>query len=163
MTATASNYNTSVLNQNTFSFKSVIRNNVQDRSNINVYDWLQQHDAVKVEGKGAFDFANFKNSNKSFQVVYFSLDAELADHYALFRGIVLAGQPKEVFLENVHEKRSFSLKFYKNNESVAKEYLEKVFRIVNEEIRFKKVLRKVLVNQEKHRLEEKLLLNELSL
>nr|WP_215223403.1 hypothetical protein [Echinicola shivajiensis] len=163
MTATASNYNNTSLAPNTFSFKSVIRNNAQDQSDINVFDWLDQHDAVKVEGQGAFDFANFQNSNKSFQVIYFSLEADLADHYALFRGIVLAGQPKEVYLENIHEKRSFSLKFYKNNESVAKEYLEKIFKIVNEEIRFKKVLKKVLVNQEKHRLEEKLLFNELSL
>jgi|GEM_PF-1250728 len=161
MTAIASNYNTSELSTNTFSFQSVIRNNPKEES-IRVYDWLSEHESVEVQGEGAFGFGNFPGANKRFQAIYFSLKGDLAEHYALFRGIVLAGQPKEVYLENIHETRSFTLKFYQANEEVAKQYVQKIFKIVSEEIRFKQVLRKVLVNQEKHRLEEKLLLNELS-
>ncbi|GAB3660793.1 hypothetical protein GCM10028791_34860 [Echinicola sediminis] len=159
MTAIASNYN-SALSTNTFSFQSVIRNLPTEES-ISVHDWLKEHDSVQVEGEGAFNFGNFPGANKSFQAIYFSLTGELAEHYALFRGIVLAGQPKEVFLENIHETRSFTLKFYKSNEAIAKKYVEKVFKMVGEEIRFKQVLRKVLANQEKHQLEERLLFNDL--
>ncbi|MBD8487469.1 hypothetical protein IFO69_01795 [Echinicola sp. CAU 1574] len=162
MTATASNYNTSSLNGNTFTFQSVIRNLNQDNGAISAFEWLNEHESVQVEGSADFNFGNFPGSNKSFQAIYFSLKGDLVDHYAFFRGIVLAGQPKEVFLENIHDKRSFTLKFYKRNEEVAKEYLEKIFKIVNQEIRFKQVLRKVLINEKKHRLEEKLLFNELS-
>lgn len=162
MIAIASKYNTSELTANTFSFQSVLRNNVAEQAPINVYEWLKVQDSVQVEGDGAFDFGNFPGANKSFQAIYFTLKGDLAEQYAFFRGIVLAGQPKEVYLENIHETRSFTLKFYKNNEEIAKQYLEKIFKIVREEIRFKQVLRKVLINQEKHRLEEKLLLNELS-
>ncbi|QDH79677.1 hypothetical protein FKX85_11775 [Echinicola soli] len=162
MTAIASNYNISTQNNNIFSFQSVSRNKDKDLTSLSAYDWLAHNEFVQLEGQGSFGFHNYADANKKFQAIYFTLKGDIAAHYAFFRGIVLAGQPKEIYLENIHENRSFTLKFYKKNEAVAKQYLEKIFRIVNEEIRFKQVLRKVLINQEKHRLEEKLLLNELS-
>ncbi|AGA78716.1 hypothetical protein Echvi_2469 [Echinicola vietnamensis DSM 17526] len=162
MTAIASNHSISTQNNHIFSFQSVIRNKTTDQKSLSAYEWLSENEFVQLEGQGTFGFHNFEAANKQFQAIYFTLKGDLAAHYAFFRGIVLAGQPKEVYLENIHENRSFTLKFYKKNEAVAKEYLEKIFRIVNDEIRFKQVLRKVLINQEKHRLEEKLLFNELS-
>ncbi|AWW31939.1 hypothetical protein DN752_18340 [Echinicola strongylocentroti] len=162
MTAIASNYTNSVQQNKIFSFQSVSRNEAVEATSLTAYDWLENNEFVQLQGQGSFGFQNYADANKKFQAIYFTLKGNLAAQYAFFRGIVLAGQPKEIYLENIHENRSFTLKFYKKNEEVAKRYLEKIFKIVNEEIRFKQVLRKVLVNQEKHRLEEKLLFNELS-
>ncbi|GGZ26205.1 hypothetical protein GCM10007049_18530 [Echinicola pacifica] len=161
MTAIASNYKVSQ-NETIFSFQSVIRNNNKEVNELNVREYLASRSDVELEGQGTFSFGNYAGVNKEFNAVYFNLKGNLSEHYAFFRGLVLAGQPNELFLESVHETKSFTLKFYNKNEAVAKKYLEKLFKIVEDELRFKQVLRKVLVNQERHKLEEKLLFNELS-
>ena len=61
----------------------------------------------------------------------------------------------------VAESRSFILEIEAAQEYEVKKYLSKIFNLINSEIRFKQVLRKVIINQEKFKKEEKLLFNSL--
>ena len=59
------------------------------------------------------------------------------------------------------ERKIYSLKYYKSDEEVVNVYLNRVFRFVSEEIRFKRILRKMLENQKAFAKEEGLLKAEL--
>ncbi|MDN3670223.1 hypothetical protein QWY93_12900 [Echinicola jeungdonensis] len=162
MTAIANSYNHSEKTSQTFSFNSINRNEPKTSQPKDLLNWLEGHEAVEIEGIGGFDFKNFPESQKKFQTIYFHLKGEVESFYSLFRGLVLAGHPKEVFIESIHEKRYFTLKYYQSNEGIAKAYVNKLFKLIEDEIRFKKVLKKIIQNQKKHQLEESLLYSELS-
>jgi hypothetical protein len=118
-------------------------------------------DMVDLTGQGSFDFPNFPETNKSFQVLYFKLSSEFESLKGLFNGLISIGQPNGVILEFQKELNTYSLKFYTANETFVSCYFSKITKLISEEVRFKKILKKVIENQKSFEAEGKLLRNEI--
>ncbi|MEX2594544.1 MAG: hypothetical protein WD426_17370 [Anditalea sp.] len=157
MSITASPYIENASSEENFTFRSVSRNERIDTNSISLLDWISQNENIYVK-----DHAVSSLDSKGLKEIHFSLSGKLAGFYPLLRGIAGSGQPQSLLLNANHEERNFTLQFDASSEGEAKKYLSKVLNIIEDEARFKQVLRKVIANQEKFKLEEKLLFKELS-
>lgn len=141
-----------------FSFQSVSRNEKIDSHSMSLLDWIHQNGNITIEGL----VENSIDQKTGLKEIQFSLSGKLVAFYSLLRGIAASGQPQSLWLQTNHKEKTFTFKFDASAEEGAKEFLTKVLKILEDEARFKQVLRKIIKNQEKFKLEEKLLLNELS-
>lgn len=140
-----------------FSFQTVARNENTAFGSLSLWDWMVSSEVVSLEEPSA---ANTQGN--TLQEINFSLSERLASFFPLLRGILASDQPQFFELQADSKLKSFKLIYHAEGEAEAKDYLSKVLGIVKAEARFKQVLRKVIVNQEKFLREEKLLFMELS-
>lgn len=140
--------------QRTFSFQTVSRNINSNENTLSMLDWMAAQEIVSLEQvHGDLDRAKDK--------IEFSLVGQASHYYSLFKGLIAFGQPRAFKFKTIAGSRSFVLQVEAAQERAAMTYLSKIFNLINSEIRFKQVLRKVIVNQEKFEREEKLLFNSL--
>lgn len=140
--------------QRKFSFQTVSRNHNSNEDTLSMLDWMAAQEIVSLEQvHGDLDWAKDK--------IEFSLVGQASDYYSLFKGLIAFGKPRGLEFKTVAGSRSFLLQVEAAQEREAKMYLSKIFNLISSEIRFKQVLRKVIVNQEKFEREEKLLFSSL--
>jgi hypothetical protein len=144
-----------------FAFQKISKKEVKGTPYLSPLQILESCEMVEVMEAAFFDFPNFPEARKKFHVIYFQLAPHYSSLKGLFNGLISIGQPKGVLLEFEKEKLTYSLKFYESNKVNVNDYLNKIFRIVSEEIRFKRILKKIIQNQEAFAKEEHLLKAEL--
>jgi hypothetical protein len=147
--------------QESFTFQSVSKKSEIITPSVSVTEIIMACEIVELTGKGFFDFPNYPGANKSFQVMYFKLALDFESMQGLFNGLISIGQPNGVILEYQKDLNTYSLKFYTANESAVGQYFAKITRVISEEVRFKKILRKTIENQKSFEAEGQLLRNEL--
>jgi hypothetical protein len=144
-----------------FAFQKILKKEVNGTPSLSPLQILESCEMVEVMETAFFDFPNFPEAKKKFHVIYFQLAPQYSFLKGLFNGLISIGQPKGVLLEIEKEKETYSLKFYESEKLNVNNYLNKIFRIVLEEIRFKRILKKIIQNQEIFAKEEQLLKSEL--
>lgn len=149
------------LTNSNFAFQKVSKAQVTVGNQFSVMDLMVQSGMVEITGTASFDFPNFQEVKKSFQVIYFELSSDYARYSSLFGGLISFGKPQGVILQQNRELGNFTFKFYVSNVEIVKSYLQKIFGIVEEEIRFKSILKKIIQNQQRFENEEQLLKKEL--
>ena len=122
---------------------------------------MESCEMVNVIETASFDFPNFPEAKKSFQVIYFELSEEFHAIKGLFNGIINLGHKDAVILYFEKELSRYSLKYYVADEEGVNSYLTKIFRFLSEEIRFKQILKQSIENQKAFAREEQLLKMEL--
>ena len=147
--------------QESFTFQSVSKRSEFLAPAVSVTEMLMACDMVDLTGQASFNFPNFPEANKSFQVLYFKLSSEFESLKGLFNGLISIGQPNGVILEFQKDLNTYSLKFYTSNENTVAGYFSKISKVISEEIRFKKILKKVIENQKSFEAEGQLLRNEI--
>jgi len=137
-----------------FSFQTVSRakSSIEDTSSLS--DWIGTQEFVSLQTQ------SYDQEGKSATLT-FSLTGFAAEHFSLMRGLIALGQPLSFILQAVPKTRNFSLQFEVGQEQEVNSYLSRLFAIIESEIRFKQVLRKVIANQERFEREERLLFNNL--
>lgn len=110
---------------------------------------------------GRFDFPNFPEARKSFRVVYFQLSEQFEVFKGLLRGLISLGNTAGAILEYSAERQLFSLKYYKANESKVSAHMEYLERQLDQELKFKAVLSKLIENKRAFEIEQSLLKSEL--
>jgi|SRR5690606_18909138 len=156
MSTKALSYIQDLTTRNIFTFQTVSRNEKIHSHAISLWDWIRENENIKIESQSSFSEKQLK-----LQKINFSLHGKAVVYYPLLKGIIASGSFTNRIMPDAN-KRSFTFTFDLEFESEALEYLVNVLKIVEEEVRFKQVLRKVIINQEKFVLEEKLLFHELS-
>lgn len=149
----AASYSNSDSTQRTFSFQTITRNESSNQDMLSLSDWLATQEIISLRAHAVLDQAVNK--------IEFSLDGSASDLYSLFKGLNAMSQPRTFKFHAVAESRSFIVEIKSAQEYEVKKHLSKIFSLINSEIRFKQVLRKVIINQEKFEREEKLLFNSL--
>jgi hypothetical protein len=144
-----------------FSFQKVSKTEGNQTTTIHVLELMQCHEMLEVTNHAKFNFPNFPEAKKEFNVVYFTLNKNLEALKGLFLGLTSIGQPAGVILEQQKELGTFSLKFYSMHEQNAAAYITKITKLLSEEIRFKAILKSIIANQQAFAAEEQLLRNEL--
>jgi hypothetical protein len=157
MTIIASSYTGNAAPEEDFTFQSVSICKKTDDPSKTILDWISQNENIHVE-----DQAYSVDPEMGVKKIRFSLTGNLAGLFPLLRGIAGSGHPSSIFLDAHTKEKYFILQFDTSSEGKAREYLSKVFKIIEDEFRFKLLLKKVISNQEKFIREEKLLFNELS-
>ncbi|MCH6233321.1 hypothetical protein [Cognataquiflexum rubidum] len=147
--------------QESFTFQSVSKRSENLTNQVNLTEMIMACDMVELTGMGSFDFPNYPEANKSFQVLYFRLASDFESLKGLFNGLISIGQPNGVILEFEKELNTYTLKFYSSNEPVVSRYFSKITKVISEEIRFKKILKKIIENQKSFEAEGQLLRNEI--
>jgi hypothetical protein len=147
--------------QESFTFQSVSKRSENLSPEVSVAEMIMASEMVELTGQGSFNFPNFPEANKNFNVFYFKIKPEFESLKGLFNGLVSLGQPKGVILEIQKELDTYSLKFYSTNESAVSGYFAKITKLISEEIRFKKILKKIIENQKAFEAEGYLLRNEI--
>jgi hypothetical protein len=147
--------------QESFTFQSVSKRPEILSPAVSVVDMIMASDMVELTGQGSFDFPNFPEANKSFQVLYFKLASEFEGLRGLFNGLISIGQPKGVILEFQKELNTYTLKFYTADKLSVAQYFAKITKVISEEIRFKSILKQIIENQKSFEAEGQLLRNEL--
>jgi hypothetical protein len=144
-----------------FAFQKITKRAGIDTLVLNPLEIMESCEIVNVLETAFFDFPNFPEAKKKFHVIYFQLAPQYSSLKGLFNGLISIGQPNGVLLEIEKEKLTYSLKYYESDQEKINEYLNKIFRIVLEEIRFKSILKKIIQNQVVFAKEEQLLRSEL--
>jgi hypothetical protein len=116
---------------------------------------------VEIVGLSGFGFPNFPESKKVFRVAYFKLNDEFKAIQPLFVGLISIGQPSKGTVEFYEEMDTFAVKYYQSDEQDMAAYLENIFSVLKEEIRFKQILKRVIEKQERFGKESQLLNREL--
>jgi hypothetical protein len=144
-----------------YAFQNVSKNTFAPPPNLTAVELISQCEMLMVSHKSSFAFPNYPEAKKQFNVIYFSLTAEFEDLKGLFFGLTSIGQPAGIILEHQKELGTFSLKFYSNQSHEAAGYIDRIIKLVKEEIRFKKILKRILFNQREFESGEQLLRKEL--
>lgn len=147
--------------QESFTFQSVSKRSEILAPSVSVTEMIMACDMVELTGQGSFNFPNYPEANKNFQVLYFKLTSDFESLKGLFNGLISIGQPNGVILEFQKELNTYTLKFYSSNEPVVSGYFSKITKVISEEIRFKKILKKIIENQKSFEAEGQLLRNEI--
>jgi hypothetical protein len=147
--------------QESFTFQSVSKRSDIFSPVVSVAEMIMASDMVELTGQGSFNFPNFPETNKSFHVLYFKLTSEFESLKGLFNGLISIGQPNGVILEFQKDLNTYTLKFYTSNEPAVSAYFSKITKVISEEIRFKKILKKIIENQKAFEAEGQLLRNEI--
>lgn len=135
----------------TSAFQTISRAGIKDET-LSLTDWIVSHGAVSLHEH------SYDPLGKSMTIT-FSLTGVASKYFSVLRGLIGLGRPSSISIAALPKARNFSLKVVLGQESEAKVYLSKLFAIIESEIRFKQVLRKIIINQEKFEREERLLYN----
>lgn len=139
--------------QRVFSFRTILRNENTEHDSLSLAEWINTREYISLEQD---------ITDKVHQKIGFSLSGISAGLYPLLRAIIASSRPRSFSFQAVTQSRSFMVEFEVSQEAEVKDYLSKILRIADAELRFKQVLRKVIINQEKFEREQKLLFMELS-
>jgi hypothetical protein len=96
---------------------------------LNPLEIMESCEMVNVIETASFDFPNFPEAKKSFQVIYFELSEEFHKIRGLFNGLINLGHKDAVILDFEKELSRYSLKFYVSEEEGVKNYLTKIFNL----------------------------------
>lgn len=144
-----------------YSFRKISKKEVHFEGIKAPLEVLESCGMLEVIATSSFDFPNFIGANKCFHLINFRLIEEFTGLKGLFNGLISLGQPTGVLIDFEKDRMLYSLKYYRSDEKVVNAYLTKVFDFLSEEIRFKRILRKSIENQEAFAKEEALLKAEL--
>ena len=144
-----------------FAFQKISKKTGTNISGLNPLEIMRSCEMVNVLEIASFDFPNYPEAKKSFQVIYFELSEEYQSIKGLFNGLISFGQSEGVILEFEKDLSRYSLKYYVSNQEAVSNYMTKIFRFVSDEIRFKRILKKTIENQKAFAKEEQLLKMEL--
>lgn len=140
--------------QRTFSFQTISRNNNANGDSLSLLDWIDSQEIISLQGK------EYDNNSQSTTLTL-SLAGLASGYFSLVRGLMALDQPRSFTLQAAVKTRNFTLQLEAGQEAATKIYLGKILALLNAEIRFKQVLRKVIDNREKFEREERLLFNSL--
>jgi hypothetical protein len=144
-----------------FAFQKITKKEGANTKGLSPLEIMNSCEMVNVLETASFDFPNFPEAKKSFQVIYFELSEEFQAVKGLFNGLISLGHKDAVILDFEKDLSRYSLKFYVSQEADVNNYLNKIFKFVSDEIRFKKILKKSIENQKAFAKEEHLLKMEL--
>jgi hypothetical protein len=145
----------------TFAFQKITKKEGANTKVLNPLVIMNSCEMVNVLETASFDFPNFPEAKKSFQVIYFELSEEFQAVKGLFNGLISLGRKDTVMLDFEKDLSRYSLKFYVSQETEVINYLNKIFKFISDEIRFKRILKKSIANQKAFAKEEQLLRMEL--
>jgi len=148
--------------QDQYAFQSISKKSEKSFSSNTVLEIMESCDMVVLNDKRAADFAGYHESAKNYTVLEFNLSGNAVPLKGLFNGIISLGNPKEVSLTHQKELGSYILKFYDKDEKTAVAYFSKIISIIEDEIRFKTILHKVIENLKAFDTSQQLLKKELS-
>lgn len=140
--------------ERSFGFQSIIRNSNSDDHNMSLLDWFDRQEFVSLHG------TEHGKCGQSTTIT-FGLAGLAAPYFPILRGLIALGQPRTFGVRVDLKTRSISLELEENQEVAVRNYLKPLFALIQSEVRFKQVLRKILVNQEKFERAEKLLFRSL--
>lgn len=147
--------------QETFPFREVSKKGSWVQTHVSVERVLAECGMVEIVGRAGFGFPNFPESKKVFQVAYFKINEGFKPIQPLFNGLISIGQPSRGTVEYYQALETFAVKYYQDDEQETASYLEKVFLVLKEEIRFKQILKTVIEKQARFEKESLLLNREL--
>lgn len=147
--------------QETFPFREVSKNDPSKTTAKGVKEMLENESMIAIAGLSGFGFPNFPESKKVFQVAYFKVNESFKSIQPLLNGLLAIGQPRKGSVEFYPELDTFAVKFYQSEEQVAATFIERIFALIKEEIRFKQILKRVIETQERFGRESQLLKKEL--
>ncbi|SNS51161.1 hypothetical protein SAMN06295967_11183 [Belliella buryatensis] len=122
---------------------------------------MEMCEFFEIQEVAGFDFPNFPEARKSFRVVYFKLTKQYEGLKGLLRGLISLGNTAGAILEYSAERQLFSLKYYKASESEVSAYMNYLEKQLDQELKFKAVLSKLVENKRKFDVEQSLLKQEL--
>lgn len=144
------------LKEEHFNFTQVSRNEKAEIKPVSLLEWLHDNPMLDL-----LTVTEDSDSGRIFQELSFRLAGKASAQYPLLKGMFSSGRPKQLALQADDASKIIFLRFDKAEERGAYQYISRVLSIIDEEVRFRQVLRKVIENQQRFVLEEKLLLNEL--
>lgn len=122
-------------------------------------DWITASEWMCMEDSSSFDFPNFPEKNEVFQVFYSKVnDKEISK---LFRTVLALGGFTSRLIEYQKEKDLFVFRLYQSQEPELLAKLEWLQAYIEKELRFKKVMSRLIANEKKYQAEERLLRREL--
>ena len=134
------------------AFQALSRAESNNEEALSLTEWIGAHGTVSI------DSHSYDPTGKTLKII-FSLTDLASQYFSLLRGLIGLGRPSSILVEALPKERNFSLQLEVGMESEARMYLSRLFAIIDSEIRFKQVLRKIIINQEKFEREERLLYN----
>lgn len=153
----ASTYSKNISPKNVFSFQKVLRSEKASSNTASFSEWIDSNEILSLEEEGLIEKLGISYHKISFRL------AELATvYYSLLKGIIAFGTSENFTIRSEQNSRSFVLQFEVSQEAEVRRYLDQILNLIKDEMRFKRVLRQVISNQEKFEREEKLLFTELS-
>lgn len=152
---------TQIAANDSFAFQKITKKEGAYIKGSNPLKIMESCEMVNVLETASFDFPNFPEAKKSFQVIYFELSEEFHAIRGLFNGLINLGHKDAVILEFEKDLSRYSLKYYVADEENVNSYLHKIFNFVSDEIRFKRILKQSIENQKVFAKEEQLLIKEL--
>lgn len=144
-----------------FAFQLISKKSIDSTDCSTVYNLINESDMMQVVGHGIFDFPNYPETQKVFNVIYFRFQNEFLGLKGLFNGLIRLGAPRGVIIETQADMNRFALKFYTHDEEKAKNHFLKINNFLYQEVRFKSILNKVLENKRNFEASQQLLKNEL--
>jgi len=148
--------------QDQFAFQSISKKSDKSIPGSTVLEIMENCDLIELNETRAFDFAGYPESAKNYKVLEFNLAGNAIPLKGLFNGMISLGNPKEAMLTHQKDLGNYVLKYYDSDEKVALAYFVKIINIIEDEIRFKTILRKVIDNLKAFDSSQQLLKNELS-
>lgn len=144
------------LKEEHFNFTQVSRNEKPEIKPVSLLEWLHDNPVLDL-----LTVTEGSDSGRDFQELSFRLAGKASAQYPLLKSMFSSGRPKQLALQADDASKIIFLRFDKAEETPAYQYISRVLSIIDEEVRFRQVLRKVIENRQRFVLEEKLLLNEL--
>lgn len=154
---TVSSYSKNIFPERVFSFQKVSRNKNASSDTASFAEWIGGNEIVSLQEQGFIE-----KSGISYHKISFRLAELAAVYYSLLKGIIALGKSGDFTIQSEDNSRSFVLQFEVSQEAGVRGYLDQILNLIKDEMRFKRVLRQVISNQEKFEREEKLLFTELS-
>lgn len=144
-----------------FAFQQVSKLNPEKSQKQSLQGMIVESGIFQINDTSGFDFPNFPETRKQFKILYLNLSEEFEDIKGLIRGLISLGQPTGVVFQFEKELNRFNLKFYQHDEEIVYNYLSNIFNTLNEERRFKMVLRRIIEVEKSRKAEERFLYQEL--
>ena len=105
------------------------------------------------------------SAGKLFQhdrlVLKFGLTEQYTGNFVLLRGLIEFSRPKEISITSDRINKSFELELNTSETQIIQEYLEKIFKWLLKEIKFKAVLKEVIELQNRVRAEQDILYSKM--
>lgn len=122
-------------------------------------DWLLASQWMCMVESSSFDFPGFPGKNEVFKVFYCTVENQEISN--LFRTILALGGFVSRIAEYQREQNLFVFRLYQSQEQKLLFNLAWIQGYIEKELRFKKVIQKLIANEKRYLAEQRLLRNEL--